>query len=220
MDHAVKSAGAAVPREIPRWVKYGYTAFMAVLIPVYWWHYGPTNFLYFCDVALLLTLVGVWTGSARLISLAAVGILLPQFVWCADFLAELVGGRLTGMTSYMFDGGRPLFLRALSGFHGWLPFLLLFLLGRTGYDARALRGWTGLAAVLCAVSFLLLPGPGVSAEGDLRPRNVNYVHGMSESEPQKLMPPAAYVLAWFGVLTGLVYVPTHHFLKRRFPRAA
>jgi hypothetical protein len=21
---------------------------MAVLIPVYWYHYGPTNFLYFC----------------------------------------------------------------------------------------------------------------------------------------------------------------------------
>jgi hypothetical protein len=62
MDNTVKSAGAAVPREIPRWVKYGYTAFMAVLIPVYWWHYGPTNFLYFCDVALLLTLVGVWVG--------------------------------------------------------------------------------------------------------------------------------------------------------------
>jgi hypothetical protein len=56
-------------RRIPLWLKIAYTAFMAVLIPVYWAHYGPTNFLYFCDVALLLTLVGVWTESARLISL-------------------------------------------------------------------------------------------------------------------------------------------------------
>ena len=33
---------------------------MAVLIPVYWYYYGPTNFLYFCDVALILTLVAIW----------------------------------------------------------------------------------------------------------------------------------------------------------------
>ena len=41
---------------IPRWLKIAYTAFMAVLIPVYWWHYGLSNFLFFCDVALLLVL--------------------------------------------------------------------------------------------------------------------------------------------------------------------
>ena len=39
-------------------LKVAYTAFMAVLVPVYWHHYGPTNFLYFCDVALFLTLAG------------------------------------------------------------------------------------------------------------------------------------------------------------------
>ena len=41
---------------IPMWLKIAYTAFVAVLIPVYWANYGPTNFLYFCDVALLITL--------------------------------------------------------------------------------------------------------------------------------------------------------------------
>jgi hypothetical protein len=30
---------------IPLWLKLAYTAFMAVLVPVYWWNYGPTNFL-------------------------------------------------------------------------------------------------------------------------------------------------------------------------------
>jgi len=48
---------------VPFAVKTGYTAFMAVLVPVYWTHYGPTNFLYFCDLALILTLVGVWAES-------------------------------------------------------------------------------------------------------------------------------------------------------------
>ena len=47
---------------------------MAVLIPVYLYRYGPTNFLYFCDIALLLTLVGIWIDSPLLISMCAVGI--------------------------------------------------------------------------------------------------------------------------------------------------
>ena len=161
-------------REGPRialWLKLAYTAFMAVLIPVYWAHYGPTNFLYFCDVALLLTLVGVWTESARLISLPAVGILLPQFFWCADFLAELCGFHLTGMTSYMFDSSRPLFLRALSGFHGWLPFLLIFLLTRTGYDHRAFRTWT-IAAIAVSgwiASFFITRVPAADPAKPLHP---------------------------------------------------
>ena len=40
---------------IPLVVKLLYTAFVCVLVPIYWHLYGPTNFLYFCDVALLLT---------------------------------------------------------------------------------------------------------------------------------------------------------------------
>jgi hypothetical protein len=39
---------------LPLWLKLAYSAFMAVLVPVYWYYYGPTNFLYFCDVALIL----------------------------------------------------------------------------------------------------------------------------------------------------------------------
>ena len=56
---------AAAPR-IPLWLKLVYTAFMAVLVPVYAYYYGWTNFLYFCDVALILTLVGIWRENALL----------------------------------------------------------------------------------------------------------------------------------------------------------
>lgn len=111
---------------IPLWLKVAYTAFMAVLVPVYWSHYGPTNFLYFCDVALLLTLAAVWLESPLLASIPAAGILIPQMFWVVDFGAHLVGFKITGMTDYMFEAQRPLFLRELSFFHGWLPFLLLF----------------------------------------------------------------------------------------------
>ena len=50
----------SAPTRIPLWLKIAYTGFLAVMIPVYWANYGPTNFFYFCDMALLVTfLVGV-----------------------------------------------------------------------------------------------------------------------------------------------------------------
>jgi hypothetical protein len=131
---------------IPFAVKLAFTSFMAILVPVYWHKYGPTNFLYFCDLALFLTLAAMWLENRLLASMAAVGIILPQLIlWCGDFAAHLVGLKFIGMTDYMFDANRSLFLRGLSCFHGWLPFLLLFLVARLGYDRRALFAWTGVA---------------------------------------------------------------------------
>jgi len=91
---AARSAGL-----IPLWVKLLYTAFVAVLIPYYWHSYGPTNFLYYCDMALLLTLVALWLESSLLVSMCAVGILMPQTLWIADFLCEAAGFHLTGMNT-------------------------------------------------------------------------------------------------------------------------
>src|ERR1700748_2996956 len=136
---------------LPLWLKLVYTAFMAVLIPVYWYYYGPTNFLYFCDVTLIISLVGIWLESPLLISMCAVGILIPQAVWVVDFVAGAVGFKLTGMTSYMFNANNALFLRGLSLFHGWLPFMLLYLVWRLGYDRRGFPAWTVLAWALLLV---------------------------------------------------------------------
>ena len=63
------------------WVKVIYSLFMCVLMPFYWHAYGPTNFLYFCDLALLLTLVALWLENPLLASIAAVEILLPGTLW-------------------------------------------------------------------------------------------------------------------------------------------
>src|SRR5262245_52074951 len=113
---------------VPLTIKLLYTAFMCVLVPVYWRNYGPQNFLFFCDVALFVTLAALWLESPLLASTQALAILLPQLVWMADFLAGCIGWTLTGATGYMFDPGRPLFLRGLSFFHFWLPVLLVWLL--------------------------------------------------------------------------------------------
>ncbi len=199
------------------WLKVSYTAFMAVLIPVYWYHYGPTNFLYFCDIALLLTLVGVWIESPLLISLPTVGILIPQALWCVDFFVQLCGFKMTGMTGYMFDGTKPLFLRGLSLFHGWLPFLLVYLVFKVGYDRRALKGWTVFSIGLCLIAFFLLPKAGEVLPDPNLPRNVNYVFGMDDAQPQTWMSAELYLVTWIVLLIILVFLPTHFVLKKICP---
>jgi hypothetical protein len=197
---------------LPLWLKLAYSAFVAVLVPVYLYQYGPTNFVYFCDVALLLTLAGVWLESSLLVSMPAVGILLPQLLWVVDFLAGLVGVRLTGLTDYMFDPRRPLFLRGLSLFHGWLPLLLLYLVWRLGYDRRALLRWTLLAWALMLISFFFLPPP--SPDHGIRPVNVDYVWGLSDKAPQHWMPAWIWFAAELVVLPLLLFLPAHLLLAR------
>ena len=86
--------------KLPIALKVAYSVFLAILVPYYWVAYMPWNFLFFCDIALLLTLAALWAESPFLASMSAVGITVPQLLWVADFLA---GGRLTAMTTYMFD---------------------------------------------------------------------------------------------------------------------
>ena len=130
------------------------SSLVTVLVPIYWYYYGPTNFLYFCDVALLLTLAGVWLESGLLISMAAVGILIPQAFWVVDFTVRLTGHSFTGMTDYMFDANRSRFLRGLSFFHGWLPFLLVYLVRK--FRTRADDGvvvWATVTAFVITLFF-------------------------------------------------------------------
>ena len=68
------SAQLSLPaRRIPLAVKLAFTGFTAVLVPFYWITYGPTNFLYYCDIALFFTLAAVWTEIPLLAGMPAVG---------------------------------------------------------------------------------------------------------------------------------------------------
>lgn len=205
------------PQKIPLWLKLAFTAFMAVLVPVYWHAYGPSNFLYFCDVALFMTLVAVWTEKPIWAAMPAVGIVVPQLVWCIDFIAMFFGVKLVGMTAYMFDPNITLFARGLSFFHFWLPFLLVYLVYRLGYDRRALLYWSVLAWALVLFCYFFTPPPPAPA-GSSTPVNINYVFGLGEVAKQTWMPE----LAWLGLLLvalpTLFYLPAHFALKRFFPQ--
>ncbi len=214
-NHSIPATSSGKSK-LPLSVKVAYTAFMAVLVPVYWYHYGPTNFLYFCDIALFLTLIAVWRESSLAASAAAVGILIPQLFWCVDFISEVFGHRLSGMTSYMFDERRSGFLRGLSLFHGWLPFFLLYLVHKLGYSSKGLFTWTGIAWVACLIAFFFLPPAGALVPSVNTPLNVNYVFGIDDSAPQTWMAPGAYLCSWMAGLFIAFFVPTHVALKRAF----
>ena len=201
---------------IPLWVKCLYTGYMVVLIPVYWKTYGPTNFLYFCDIALIMTLFALWRESALLISAAAVGIVLPQAIWAIDFIATGIGWPLSGMTGYMYDDALPLHARFLSFFHFWLPFFLLWLLRRTGYDPKGLPLWTGIALVALYICYFFLPAPPAPANNPGLPVNVNYVYGFSDQAAQTWMPPLVWFFLLQAMLVCLIFLPSNWLLKRLY----
>jgi hypothetical protein len=206
-------------RRVPLAVKLVYTAFVAVLVPVYLREYGPTNFCYFCDVALLMTVPALWLESPLLAAAPLIGIFVPQTIWGVDFLSTLVGRPLTGMTGYMFDGTLPLFTRFLSFFHFWLPLFLLWLVARLGYDRRALVLWSALAWVLMIVSYTALPLPPAPEGRAWMPVNVNYVYGFRAAGPQTWMSPLRYFLLFAAVLQFLIFLPTHLAMAWLMPAA-
>ena len=199
---------------IPLAVKLIYTLFVAVLVPYYWMTYSAWNFLFFCDLALLLGLSALWLESPLLMSLAAVGITVPQLLWVADLLT---GSRITGMTSYMFDAKLPVFVRALSSFHGWLPFLVIWGVWRLGYDRRALAGWTLISTVILLLSFFLAPKPPAPAQNPNLAVNINYVHGLNYEKPQTWMPSWLWLSIMIVGFPIVFYLPAHLVFRAVIP---
>ena len=202
--------------KIPLAAKISVIVFLAVLVPVYLHTYGPTNFLWFCDAALILTAVGMWLENSLLVSMCAVGILLPQCLWLVDFGVNLLGFHFLNLTSYMFDNKLPLFTRGLSLFHGWLPLLLVWLLFRLGYDNRALFAWTAVAAGLVFVCYFFTRPAGAHLVNPNIPVNLNYLYGFNDQQPQHWLNQNLYVILWFVVLWLVAFFPTHLILRKTF----
>ena len=195
--------------QIPLVLKLGYTLFVAVLVPIYLRHYGPANFLWFSDVALLATALGLWVESPLILSAMTVAVALPEILWNVDFFARLLTGRAPlGMAAYMFDQRLPRYLRGLSLFHVALPVLLLWSVARLGYDPRALPAQIISGTLLMILSYTLT-SPS---------ENINWVFGPG-STPQHRFPPLVYVTMVIVSFPLLVYVPTHLVLVSLFPNS-
>ena len=191
---------------ISLWIKIPYTIFVFVLVPVYWIRYGPTNFLWFSDIALFATLAALWLGSRFLVSMMATGVLIFDTVWNFIFFSRLIlGAAPEGLVDYMFDPEISVFIRALSLFHVALPIIQLWALGKLGYDVRAWKYQAVLGWIILPLTY-----------GVTRPEeNINWVYGMIEA-PQQWLPAPLYLGALMLIYPTLICFPTHAILKRLF----
>lgn len=197
-----------MPR-LPLAVKAFYTAFLAVLVPYYLRFYGPANFLWICDIALLLTAAALWLESRFLASMQLVAVLLPSLIWLADFLARLTTGHfLTRWTHYMFRPDMPLVIRALSLYHAWLPILLLWMVRRLGYDGRGWWAQTALTWIVLPVCFFFTDPV----------RALNGVFGPSGEHPQTWMAPGMWLALLMVAYPACVYLPSHLLLRLLFEK--
>ena len=191
---------------IPLWIKLAYTLFVAVTVAVYAVKWGPGNFLWFSDIALIGTVPALWLESGLLAGMMTLAILLPEILWNLSFFVQLATRRrVSGLTDYMFDRSKPLYLRALSLFHVFLPVLLVWMISRLGYESRALAAQTILAWVVLPLSYWLTKPE----------ENVNWVRGFNNGL-QKRVPQIAYLGLLMIGFPVLIYLPTHFLLMTMF----
>jgi len=196
------------PDRLPLWVKLADTAFVAVVVPVYAVRYGPGNFLWFSDIALIGSVAALWLENPLLASTLALAVLLPELAWNVDFFGRLFSGRhLLRLARYMFDRRISPFVRGLSLFHVFLPVLLVWTVSRLGYDRRAVLAQTALCWIVLPASYLLTS----PAE------NVNWVFG-PRAKPQRRLHPIAYLAALMAFFPLAVYWPSHLVLAALFAR--
>ena len=131
---------------VPLWLKVAWTAMVLVIVPVYWRHRGPANFLWFSDIAFLALVPGLWLESSFIVSLMACMVLVPEILWSVSFFGRLLHlPQVTSIADYMFDEQTPLWLRAMSLFHVPLLGVIIWAPWRLGYDPDVLP-WAVLLA--------------------------------------------------------------------------
>lgn len=154
---------------IPLWFRLSWLALLVVLVPVYLHEYGPLNFLWLSSVALVGGCVAAWLESRRLASMLLVAVLLPELVWVLDLALSLLllGNPVIGAVHYMYNPDIPLHVRLLSLYHLPLPFALLWMVWRLGYDQRAWLWWLPVGWGFLLASYLVAAPE----------RNINWVKG-------------------------------------------
>lgn len=195
---------------MPLWLKLLWTAWVAVWVPFYWRHYGPQNFLWFCDMANFGVLWALWAESSLLMSWQAVSVLLVQILWTVDLAGRAVLGiHLIGGSEYMFVPTIPLVTRVLSLFHAAMPGVLLWGVWRLGHDRRAWLCqsiWSWIILPLCYFGWGAQPG----FEG-----GINWVVGPFD-RPQTRMAPLLYLGFCMVAYPVVLYLPTHLALRFLF----
>lgn len=192
-------------REFPEWLRWATFAWLVFYIPVYGRFWGLANFLHLCDVAVVLTCMGVIANNALLVSSQAVSSLLIDLLWMLDVIWRLFFGvHLIGGTEYLFDQTYPLWLRLMSLFHVVLLGLLIWAVRRTGYDRRAFPLQSAIVVLAFVASRFTNPV-----------KNINFAFSAPIFNRQ-FGPGAVHVALSIFFVVGCVCYPTHRLLKKLF----
>lgn len=192
----------------PSWLKSFYLTFVALLIPVYWHHYGPVNFLWLSDIALFFTMFGVLFSSPLFVSMVAVGILPLEIVWNIDFIGDVltyfkfVNFNLIDLSDYMMDGKLPLYLRGFSLFHVFVPVVCIYYLIKWGYDKRALPIFTFIYWVDIILVYYFQPT-----------ENINWVF-MPRDLGWTWISPFGWLILLLICVPIVFFIPMHFLLKK------
>lgn len=192
--------------KIPNWVKWALGAFIAIWIPVYWVGYGLAHFLWLSDLLLIMAALAAIFEWRYLASMACCGGLVTTSLWIVDFVIKsamvISGMSVSGGIAYMFDATRPLVLRLFSLFHLGIPFLLIWLVIRLGYDRRSWSIQVLFSWIVIALS-VVFSSPKT---------NINFVYGYEIFDWWHYG--AVLYLVVGSLLMALTIFFTHLFLKR------
>ena len=184
--------------------------YLLVWAPAYAFYWGSVDFLYLCNVAVVLTCAGLWFGNALLLSSQAVSTSVIGLIWGCNLAwgAFAHGHGITGGTEYMWEARFPLWVRLLSFDHLGVPIVALWAIRRTGYDRRAWAFQSAVAAVVLILSRFVAPQ-----------RNLNFAQKELVSYHSWGPAPVHLFFIW-AVLVLLVYWPVHALLSRTVPSPA
>lgn len=201
--------GRAAAHPFPR-LRWWALAWLAIYVPAYLLAYPAWNFLFLCNLGVLLTSLALVAGNRLLISSQAVGAPIVGLVWTLDAGWRLfTGAFLFGGTAYMWDPQNPLFTRLLSLYHIAWPLLLVTLCRRGGYDRR---GWPLQTAILA--TGLLIARLFTGAVD-----NVNFAFRDPFWQTQ-FGPVWLHIALSVLIMSALAYGLTHWLLARYCPRPA
>jgi hypothetical protein len=197
-------------RRVPLWLKISYTIWVVIWLVLYWRFVDWQHYLWLCHLGNVIVAIGLWTESGLLLSWQALSLLFADLIWTIDFwIGVVTGGRTPfGAAWNVFRPDIfPRLQRALSLFHLFLPWLLIWALWRFGYDRRAIWLQVATCVILFPISFL------VSKPND----NVNWVYGPFGAV-QDTVSPELFLLAAIPAYLLALYVPSHLLLCLLAPR--
>jgi hypothetical protein len=187
---------------MPTTIKIVQTLFVCMIVPVYWRQYGPQNFLWISDTALIVSVVALWLNSSLLASMEALSVFIFELLWLVEVLFQVISGHhILGLSKYMFQRDIPLWIRLLSLFHVWMPWLLLWMVLRYGYNGRALVVQTVVWYAILLLSYF------VSTPQE----NINFAHGFVRLPTYLTMP--GYLALMMVAVPACIYVPTHFLMQ-------